>query len=857
MADIGTARVLITGDYSGLAADFNAAQGVASTGASAIGRSVQQAFTPASLIVDQFGRSIQSAAVSVAAAAPPVLDLEGAVTRLAFAQAILKQSVDSTTTSLGHEVTQIQAVSGTLRTLESNGGIRAAERFLTLIPGLGAALQVAFPIVGAIALAEVFGRLLGKSEELKQAEQELAAATTAADNAFKSMEDTLDHLNVEHVTAIFGAAAGKGAEKTVLEQQAARIKVQMDDLRDSINEVAYAEANSLKNYVPFHSNEASVDKIKTIGQQIKDLNSQLIEVEGKAGATGEDAGRAAAQQAGQLVAARLKSAEEGSQQEAALKKQLSQASIESDHAAAVAHAASLTSEYAKVVETGNAEKEFAQRKASDEAGYALALRDRTIQYIQQRAAAESAGKSQPDQDIIGVNAAAEIQKAKNDYTKTVQDGQVSTAKAGQDATLKLVEVNEKLAQTLQGSVMHAYDGLLDTIKKVAAADAERVDKDATDRVRALEEQTKIAGAIGKGQGEIAAAQLKAQYEQQHIHSLEQEITYRQQLAAIQDQQYTAELTALAARRSDAQALTDEVEKSKQLADIDARIADLSAKAQSAKIASQGQVDALQQNPIQQMGKEFSSVGIKDVDVQVAKNLGAAVNNVAAGLANAIVHAKGFGQAITAAGKQLATALLTTVLEAGLKRVVGALLSLLPALTTVSSAQAAAAVQQKAIAQASVLTAAGEAAAWAFESVMAALPFPVNVAVAPEVAAAAFGQATAIGSFERGTDSAPGGLAMVGEKGPELLNLPRGAQVIPNDILRSAFNLPRATRGGNLGTPGGSAGLSSAGGGDLHVHLNGDFHAHGVNDPTRLAERMVDQIPFVLKRRSASFSPYSK
>lgn len=41
-------------------------------------------------------------------------------------------------------------------------------------------------------------------------------------------------------------------------------------------------------------------------------------------------------------------------------------------------------------------------------------------------------------------------------------------------------------------------------------------------------------------------------------------------------------------------------------------------------------------------------------------------------------------------------------------------------------------------------------------------------------------------FASGTDFAPGGTAWVGEQGPELVNLPRGAQVIPNSI---------ATRGG--------------------------------------------------------------
>ncbi|WP_313760165.1 tape measure protein [Rhizobium sp.] len=40
----------------------------------------------------------------------------------------------------------------------------------------------------------------------------------------------------------------------------------------------------------------------------------------------------------------------------------------------------------------------------------------------------------------------------------------------------------------------------------------------------------------------------------------------------------------------------------------------------------------------------------------------------------------------------------------------------------------------------------------------------------------------IPGFASGTNFAPGGLAMVGEKGPELVNLPRGSQVIPNVSL---------------------------------------------------------------------------
>ncbi|MDK4720136.1 hypothetical protein PH552_12355 [Rhizobium sp. CNPSo 3968] len=43
----------------------------------------------------------------------------------------------------------------------------------------------------------------------------------------------------------------------------------------------------------------------------------------------------------------------------------------------------------------------------------------------------------------------------------------------------------------------------------------------------------------------------------------------------------------------------------------------------------------------------------------------------------------------------------------------------------------------------------------------------------------------IGLYANGTNSAPGGLAWVGERGPELVNLPRGAQVVPNHRLTAS------------------------------------------------------------------------
>lgn len=62
----------------------------------------------------------------------------------------------------------------------------------------------------------------------------------------------------------------------------------------------------------------------------------------------------------------------------------------------------------------------------------------------------------------------------------------------------------------------------------------------------------------------------------------------------------------------------------------------------------------------------------------------------------------------------------------------------------------------------------------------------------------------IGLFADGTDYAPGGMAIVGEEGPELINLPRGSKVFPADATRSMLNGSRI-RSGQTGRRG--AGMS--------------------------------------------------
>lgn len=66
-----------------------------------------------------------------------------------------------------------------------------------------------------------------------------------------------------------------------------------------------------------------------------------------------------------------------------------------------------------------------------------------------------------------------------------------------------------------------------------------------------------------------------------------------------------------------------------------------------------------------------------------------------------------------------------------------------------------------------------------QSMMASLPFPANIAAAAGAGLISQGLFSQIPGYADGTNYHTGGLAIVGERGPELVNLPRGSSVYTN------------------------------------------------------------------------------
>lgn len=73
-----------------------------------------------------------------------------------------------------------------------------------------------------------------------------------------------------------------------------------------------------------------------------------------------------------------------------------------------------------------------------------------------------------------------------------------------------------------------------------------------------------------------------------------------------------------------------------------------------------------------------------------------------------------------------------------------------------------------------------------------IPFPFNLAAGAAAGAAASGlfnkllSSVRVPGFARGTQYAPGGMALVGEQGPELMNVPRGSQILSNNRTNRAL-----------------------------------------------------------------------
>jgi len=588
---LGSVIVTITGDTSQLQASLQQAQQMAATAGQRIAAAYNTGIAPAANLTAETDRVI----VAIGRLAGIIQQESAAASLAAQRNLALGNSLQQFGQGAGQAHNSLRFLIFGLKDLTEGRfnyamaeGVNVLQRYAPAFVGVGIAAIAAFAII------------THGSEEAKKAQEELLKATEAADRGFANMERTLDQLNVQHVRDVFGGAAGKGAEATVLEQQAARIRGQMDDLRDSIQFIARAGAGSIENYIPilsiFHD-KAVADNMKAVVQQIRELKAELGTNQGEQDAARREQRRQAAQEAGQITVAEIGQEKQAREAAFTLQKTFIAESLAADHNAEQVRIAFIQDRQIATVEAAREELRLEQEKQRALTATLAAELPKRQDEIRRIGAAESQGKSAPEAKRIGIDTQTKLNQAQSDADEKTLAASAAVAEAKGKVALAEADYERELAARISKDWISSFE-------EVKRRNQERfIQQNLPGAVDVLSGQ-KVGEIRAQSAGEVEAlriagqrAQIEVSYGLQKTHTLAQEIAYRQQLIGLQEQEFSAKRRGLEAElqsaRDDEAAVhgtEKQIEASARVAEIEGRIARLvqeQANARSAAAAQTG------------------------------------------------------------------------------------------------------------------------------------------------------------------------------------------------------------------------------------------------------------------------------
>lgn len=252
---IGSVSVQVIADYSKMVAGFQTAQAEAQKAGSSIASSFSSGVAPAGNLEAAINRVTETIVRENAALSLSIQRNQALIGARSAAAGAASQHAAAT----AHEVSQLQATSGAIRTLEGSGGLRAVENFLSKTLGLGPAMQAIFPIVGGIAFLEILGSVVGKAGEYIAKMNESARATQQAalqmKNDFATTNDELEksiHLLDNQISKL------TGRPENVL-------KLMLDDAAISADKLATSLKNASDELIKFTS-EHNISALQALVQ---------------------------------------------------------------------------------------------------------------------------------------------------------------------------------------------------------------------------------------------------------------------------------------------------------------------------------------------------------------------------------------------------------------------------------------------------------------------------------------------------------------------------------------------------------------------------------------------------------------
>lgn len=201
------------------------------------------------------------------------------------AQRQLNQLAQASTRAGHASVTSTQAASAALRVMSGDmtNNIRAVERFVGMIPGVGAALKMAFPLVGGIAFAGLLVDLGEKVEKFVKDVETLPDRIRAGFNEMHSASQLAnDELGLTNARLQNEINKLEGKPQNNLATALYETRIEADKLADSLANAANKVSSLLdKNGVGFWTQMATFgneEGTQEVEGSIESFESQLSEL---------------------------------------------------------------------------------------------------------------------------------------------------------------------------------------------------------------------------------------------------------------------------------------------------------------------------------------------------------------------------------------------------------------------------------------------------------------------------------------------------------------------------------------------------------------------------------------------------
>lgn len=729
---LGDLVIRVGGNIDGFRSAMTDASDSATQFTSKISSTVAEGVT----LFDAYGRAVESVAAPIKKLTEGNAQLAAASERVISSLGGQVAVTEKLATANSHAVSEIQATSGALRTLEGNGGIRAAERFIATTLGLGSAMQAIFVPIGALALASAVARI---GEEVYKVAQNFFFLKDAEEEAIKvgagladGAQAALDKITAAQVQALRNQ--GKLVEAARLEQQNLLSKsIKMPNLVDNDK---FKQLDSTQN-------QSELNALRSVFSDVipADLPARIQEINAGIARTSQEL---AAIKAAGFDPTFLNSHFAG---QAKVELDLYGQALEflqvkqRDFAQSVGMAGS---NIPKAHKEEAAAAEAAARKVSDalkstdedslavlKSNHLVSLTE-TIKFWKDRLAVESGNALRSHE--IGItlgNLAQEQDKAEAKITEN---------------WIRLNDEKEKK--------MEAFKGRIEELAQEATQLAEKMGAEIGDRNKKLFDiGAKSTGNAEEGAGAFKKLEAERAYSLQVDHGRQAELAYAQKILAADDEISNAKIAALTAEQ---EAEADEIKKAELGLELQKAIIDAAEK----RFAAETKIlDALnKQNLMHRIGHQLQAVP------------GAIGNAVAGGITSGKNIGKEIEQALKGVGQQLLGGIFTQAIN-GLVRQLGLNAALSQIGHAIMTGHAA-----TMISHAGVMIGHGIVVAW--NTVVTGLNTIWTAALtAIEAVKAIFG-------FADGGVPPMGVPSIVGERGPELFIPHQLGTVIPNNQLKS-------------------------------------------------------------------------